>query len=195
MPSSNESTMLQPRFLLLVGLVFAAALARLAPHPLNFTPIGAIALFAGAHFARKQWAFALPLAAMFVSDLVLYAGRYEAYRQNLVTTSLLVYGSIALIVCVGLWLRNRRRVRNIAAATLAGSLVFFVVTNFGAWLSYSMYPKTWAGLVDCYVLAIPFFRNTLLGDAFYVTVLFGAFALAERRLPALQERPALANAE
>jgi hypothetical protein len=102
-----------------------------------------------------------------------------------------VYGSFVLIVCLGFLLRGRRKVVQIAGATLAGSLLFFVLTNLGVWAMGSLYPKTWEGLVACYVAAIPFFQNTLLGDAVYATLLFGGLALAEKSFPALRE-PVLA---
>jgi len=99
----------------------------------------------------------------------------------------LVYGSFALIVCLGFWLRTRRTAVPIVCAALAASLLFFIVTNFGVWALGSMYPKTTEGLVACYLAAIPFFGSTLLGDAAYTVLLFGGLALAEKRLPALRE--------
>ncbi len=179
------------RFLVLAGIILAVALSRLLPHPLNFTPIGAMALFGGACFADKRMAFFVPLAAMLLSDLaiVLLSGNIA---QGLHGTLPAVYASFALIVCLGFWLRGRRKVVPIAAATLASATLFFVVTNFGVWATSSLYPQTWDGLVACYVAAIPFFQNTLLGDAFYATLLFGGLALAEKGLPVLRE-PALAQ--
>jgi len=181
--------MLKPRFLLLAGMIVAAALFRLIPHPWNIAPVGAVALFGGAHVSHKRWAFAVPLVAMFASDFVLYATRYQSYQSHFLLTTAFTYGSFALIVCLGLWLRSRRNIPNVAAATLAGSLTFFVMTNFGVWLCFNTYPKTLSGLYECYVAAIPFFRNTLLSDAVFVTALFGLFALAERRWPVLRREP------
>jgi uncharacterized membrane protein (UPF0136 family) len=176
------------RFVMLVGLILAAAAFRLGPHPPNFAPIAAMALFGGACFADKRMAFLVPLAAMLLSDLgILLSGDMS---QGLHPTLLAVYVSFTLIVCLGLKLRRRRRALPIAVATLASSVLFFVLTNFGVWALDSMYPKSWDGLVACYVAAIPFFHNTLLGDAMYTTVLFGSLALAEKGLPALRE-PAL----
>ena len=106
----------------------------------------------------------MPLAALFLSDVVL--GFYRLMP--------VVYGSFALIVCLGFWLRSRRTAVPIACAALAGSLWFFTVTNFGVWALENWCPKTTAGLVACYVAAVPFFGNTLLGDAMYTLVLFGA---------------------
>ena len=99
----------------------------------------------------------------------------------------IVYGSFALVVCVGLLLRKRRSPLRIAGAALASSMLFFINTNFGVWAFGSLYPKTAAGLLTCYVAAIPFFQNTLAGDALYTAVLFGGFALAERLFPVLRE--------
>lgn len=174
------------RFLVLVGMVLGAAACRLIPHPPNFTPLGAMALFGGACFADRRTAFLVPLLAMFLSDLAIggLSGSLSVGLHRLIPV---VYGSFALIVCLGFWLRGRRKPLPIAGATLAGSVLFFVVTNFGVWALGSWYPKTWEGLVACYVAAIPFFYNTLLGDAVYATVLFGGLALAEKGLLALRE--------
>jgi hypothetical protein len=116
--------MYRPRFLVLVALTLAAAASRLIPHPPNFAPIGALALFGGACFVDRRSAFLVPLAAMFLSDLAI-GGLHPLIP--------VVYGAFALIVCLGFSLRRRRRVVPIAAATLASSLLFFVVTNFGVW--------------------------------------------------------------
>lgn len=174
------------RFLVLVGMILVAGASRLIPHPPNFAPIGAMALFGGACFATKRMAFLVPLVAMFVSDLAIgwLSGDLSLGLHRLIPV---VYGSFALIVCLGFWLRRRRKAVPIAEAALAGSVLFFVLTNFGVWALGSWYPKTWDGLVACYVAAIPFFHNTLLGDAVYATVLFGGLALAEKGLPALRQ--------
>jgi len=169
--------MLNTRFWTVAGMILGAALTRLLPHPWNFTPIGAMALFSGATFRDRRLAFVVPLATLFLSDLVI----------GLHFLMWAVYGSFALMVWLGTWLRARRRLWPIAATTLAGSVLFFVVTNFAVWLSGMTYPKTAAGLVACYVAAIPYFGNTLAGDAFYVALLFGGFAFAERHVPALRE--------
>lgn len=96
--------------------------------------------------------------------------------------------SFALIVCIGFRLQRRRTALRIAGAALISSLVFFTVTNFGVWAFDSLYPKTLPGLVACYVAAIPFFRNTLLGDLIYTATLFGGFRLLESRFAALREQ-------
>lgn len=166
------------RLLALIGVILAAAASRLIPHPPNLTPIAAMALFGGAHFDDRRLAFLIPLAAMFLSDLVI--GLHGLLP--------VVYASFALIVCIGFWLRPRKSVFRVAGAVLAGSVSFFVITNFGVWAWGSLYPKTLDGLVAAYVAAIPFFRNTLMGDAIYTVALFGGFAMLQRLMSA--SRPA-----
>jgi hypothetical protein len=160
---------------LLLAIITAAAL-RLVPHPPNFSPIDAMALFSGAYLGRRWIAFVAPLAALFLSDLVL------GFYHGMVT----VYATVALIVVIGWWLSSRRSPLRIAAAALAGSVTFFVITNFGMWLFSGFYPLTSAGLAACYAAAIPFFQNTLAGDLFYAALLFGGFRIAELLLPRLR---------
>jgi len=159
------------RFTVLIGMVLAATAARLIPHPPNFSPIGALATFGGATFASKRAAFLVPLAAMFLSDLLL--GFYAITP--------VVYGSFALITCLGILIRGKQTVWRLAGASMAAAVLFFAVTNFGFWALGDWYPKTLAGLAECYVAAIPFFRNTLWSNLFYSALLFGGLKLAERR--------------
>jgi hypothetical protein len=173
----------KPRLALLITMVFGAAAIRLLPHPPNLTPIAAMALFGGAYFADTRLAFLVPLVALFLSDIVM-----GLYNQIPV-----VYGSFALIVCLGFWLQKRRTWLRITAATLASSVLFFITTNFGVWAFGSLYPKTTEGLLACSVAAIPFFRHTLVGDSLYAAALFGGFALIERWLLTAR-RPTFASA-
>lgn len=163
---------MKSRLAFLIGMIFAAAALRLLPHPSNFEPIGAMALFAGAYFDDKRWAFVVPLAAMLLSDAVI----------GFHTQMPLVYGVFALVVGLGSYLRERRTALNVAGAAVASSVLFFVVTNLGVWAFDGLYPRTFEGLVVCYIAAIPFFANTLAGTLFYSLLLFGGFALAEKRL-------------
>jgi len=163
---------MKSRLGLLIGMIFAAAGMRFLPHPPNFESIGAIALFAGAHFDDKRWAFVLPLGALLLSDTVI----------GFHTQMPVVYGTFALVVCMGFFLRERRTALNIAGAAVAASTLFFVITNFGVWAFDGLYPRTLEGLVVCYVAAIPFFGNTLAGTVFYTAVLFGGFALVEKKI-------------
>jgi hypothetical protein len=166
---------LTPRFLVLAGLILVAAFTRLIPHPPNFTAIGAMALFGGAYFDRKYLAFAIPLTAMFLSDIIIgfHPGMYA------------VYLSFILIVVIGMTLKDRKKIGNIFLAAVSASVLFFIITNFAQWLSYPLYSKDITGLIACYVAAIPFFHYTLLGDLFFAGVLFGAFELAKVKFPQL----------
>ncbi len=156
------------RYTVLAALmIVAAAFSRLIPHPLNFAPITAIAL-AGGVYLDKRISILIPIAALVISDWIL--GFYPIL--------FFVYGSVIAIGFVGLWLRNHKKLVPVLGASLASSILFFLVTNFGVWvIGPEMYPRTWAGIVECYAAGIPFFRNTVAGDLFYVGVLFGLFEL------------------
>ena len=164
---------MRPRLALLIGIIVAAAGIRLCPHPANFDPIGGLALFAGAHMENRRRAFIPALAAMLLSDALI----------GFHTQMPVVYGAFALIVCLGFALRRQRGPLPVAGMALAASVLFFVATNLGVWAFDGMYPKSLAGLVACYVAALPFFGMTVAGNLFYAAVLFGGFALAERRIP------------
>jgi hypothetical protein len=184
MSRAPSSTVSGP--LLLGGMIVLAALSRLLPHPPNFSPVEAIALFGGAYFARRSAAVWVPLVAMFASDLALglvNGGIYWSYFLS--AGYLLVYACIALSAVLGFGLRGRVGVLRVGAYSLLGSVLFFVVTNFGAWLGSPMYPQTGAGLAAAYVAGIPFFQYTLLGTLCYSALLFGSFAWLRSRSPAL----------
>ncbi len=172
------------RFWTLVGITLTAAMSRLLPHPPNFTPIGAIALFGGANFPNRRSAFAVPLGAMLLSDAVLGLVLYGWHTFSLIP---FVYASFALTVCLGLWLRGQSTPATITGTCLVSSVFFYLISNFGVWLRGTLYPPTLEGLVTCYVAALPFFRNMLLADVVYSALLFGGFALAERHIPALRQ--------
>ncbi len=164
------------RLLAILSAILIAAVLRLVPHPPNFTPIGAMALFGGAYFARRALAFAAPRVALLLSDAII----------GFHTGMPFVYAGVALIVLIGWAVRARMTPFRIATAAVISSVLFFTVTNFGVWLSSGMYPQTLSGLAACYVAAIPFFQNTLAGDLAYTALLFGGFALLERRVPLLR---------
>ena len=166
-----------PKFLALTIMILAAAFTRLIPHPPNFTAIGAMALFGGAYFSKKSLAYAVPLTAMFLSDIVIgfHPGMYA------------VYLSFILIVMIGISLSNKKKVGNIFLASVSASVLFFIITNFALWLTGILYPKTAAGLAACFTAAIPFFHYTLLGDLFFVGILFGTFELTKTKFPQLAE--------
>lgn len=163
------------RYLFTFSLILLAALSRLLPHLPNFTPIAALALFGGVYLDKKH-TFIVPLAALLISDYLL------GFHNGMMW----VYGSFAAIGLLGLWLRNHQGVTTTIGTTLLGSVLFFVVTNFGVWISsHSTYPPTFSGLIECYVAAIPFFRNSLFGDFTYVTAMFGTYELTKKFVPSL----------
>jgi len=163
------------RLIALLSAIVLAAVLRLVPHPPNFTPIDAMALFSGAYLGRRAVAFAAPLGALLLSDAVL--GFYFGMQFQ--------YLSVALIVLLGWLALSRVSVLRLGVAAVASSVLFFAVSNFGTWLTSGMYPHDIAGLGTCYVAAIPFFQNTLAGDLFYVTLLFGGLRVAELLVPTL----------
>lgn len=169
-----------PKFWILTLMIFAAAFVRLIPHPPNFAPIAAMALFGGAYFSKKWAAFIVPLAAMFITDMIL----------GFHATMWAVYLSFALIVVIGMLMIKQKKIGNIFFASVSASVLFFILTNFGAWLSSPFYAKTGAGLAACYTAAVPFFHQTLLSDLFFVGVMFGLYYLAKKKFPILAQSQA-----
>jgi hypothetical protein len=168
---------IKPGFLILTGMIFIAAFVRLIPHPPNFAPVAAMALFGGAYFSKKWAAFLVPLVAMLVTDLIL--GFHSAMWA--------VYLSFVIIVGIGMLMIKQKKVSNIFLASVSASVMFFVVTNFAVWASGIYYPKDLSGLAASYTAAIPFFHYTLLGDLFFVALMFGSYELVKARFPQLAE--------
>lgn len=161
-------------FALAALLISFAALCRLLPHPMNFTPLLAVAIFGGATLPRR-FALAIPLGAMFLSDVAL---GYSFGPMNVV-----IYSCIAAGTLLGWLLREKRTMARTLGAALGGSMLFFVVTNFVVWLGPMMappfdYPHTLAGLGKCYVMALPFFRNSLAGDLCWTAGIFAVYDAA-----------------
>ena len=179
MQSKKENeNWIHPRAALVTCIVLAAAALRIVPHPLNFAPIGALALFGGAYYSSKRAAMVVPLLSLVAGDFFVGFHKLIPY----------VYASFLVSVAFGFWLRPKKSAARIGGATLAGAIQFFLLTNFAIWAtSTGSYPKTWSGLVECYIAGVPLFWNTLAGDAFYAALLFAAMALAEKRFPSLRE--------
>jgi len=157
---------------LLIGLIFIliGVGLRLLPHPPNFAPIAAIALFGGVYFSRKI-ALILPMAAMIISDI--FIGYYEFSLMAF------VYGSFLLCVVLGFWLKKHKKWYTVGGSAILSAILFFLITNFAVWAFTPWYTKTIFGLIQCYLMALPFFKNTLLGDLFYVTAFFGTYEMVE----------------
>jgi len=155
-----------------IFFIIAAVVLRLVPHLPNFAPIAAMALFGGTYF-NKKYALIIPIAAMLVSDYFL--GFYNPWIM------ISVYGSFVLIGIIGLWIKKHKNLPNIIGASLIGSIIFFLVTNFAVWaVPHSFYPHNLQGLLQSYIMGLPFFKNTLAGDLFYVGAMFGLYELVLR---------------
>lgn len=154
-------------FFIALTLILLGVAMRFLPHPANFAPIAAIALFSGVYL-KKWYAFFVPLMAMIFSDA------YIGFHNTIAFT----WGSFLAVGAIGWYVQRRKNTVTVIAGALTGSVLFYVVTNFGVWLLSDLYAKSWQGLLECYTLALPFFRNTLTGDLFYTGVLFGAYELS-----------------
>lgn len=160
---------ISPKFTVITAMIFLAVVSRLLPHPPNFAPITGIALFAAHRFNNKGIAYLLPLICLFLTDLVL----------GLSWINLAVYMAFMGIT----WMGTKSKGVNVKTVLLS-SVFFFLWTNLAVWALY--YPKTLEGLIQCFVLAIPFFTNTLLGDLFFTGILFYTFSMLEKRYPILK---------
>lgn len=174
-----------PRFFVVLSFIMLAAILRVLPHWPNFTPIAAMALFAGTYFDKKQYAFVAPLAAMFISDI------FIGFHANMPA----VYLSFGITVLIGAFIRKNVSAGSVFMAALCSSVIFFLITNFASWLASPFYPQTFAGLVESYAAGLIFFRdqshgfsfflNEILGTTFFSASFYGAFYLAEMRFPVL----------
>ncbi len=175
-------------FIIISLFILLAAASRLLPHPPNFTPIGGMALFGAAYFSKKYWAFIIPFVALWLSDLflnnVVYANMFPEYYNGFVWFTqggIWIYGAFTLITLLGMSSLKKIKTKNILLSSLAASILFFLITNFGVWAGSGMYPKTLTGLGACMAAGVPYFWNTLAGDLFYVGLLFGSYALIQAR--------------
>jgi hypothetical protein len=148
----------------IVSAIVLAVLSRFLPHPPNFTPIAAIGLLAAQGFGNRWFTFMIPIISLFLSDLVL----------GLHATIPFVYLSFIMIVTLGLLVKKVN-----FTTVLSASVIFFLVSNFGVWLIY--YPKSIAGFLECYALALPFFLNTLMGDLVYAALLIYPFYVLQNK--------------
>ncbi len=162
------------QFLAIISIIFVASLTRLLPHPPNFTPIAAMAIFGGVHFSKKWLAFAVPLLSLLVSDMLLPYGFYEGMVW--------VYACFAAMVCIGFWIRSNANPVSLVFGSLVASVFFFLASNFGVWIGSNFYTHDFWGLMTCYVAGIPFFRNSILGDLTYTLLLFSAYEVIKNQL-------------
>jgi hypothetical protein len=178
------------RFSTLVAIIVLAALSRFIPHPFNFTPIAAIALFGGAYFTNRWQAIVLPMAAMLLSDTILEITTGYGFHSGM----LIIYAAFTLVAVLGMNVLKKVNPVRVVAASVASSLIFFLITNF-AFLypeaaipdpTLGNYPHNLTGIIASYTAGIPFLKNQILGDLFFSGVLFGGFALLQRRFAALK---------
>jgi len=158
-------------------MIILAALVRFIPHPPNFAPIAALALFGGKYYTDKKLAFVVPILVMIITDAVI--GFHYLIPM--------VYFSFLLIVGIGLLLRKTNKVSWLVAGSIAASTLFFVLTNFYEWYAGILYPQTFSGLITCYVAAIPFFFNTLIADLFFFIVMSMTFEFLTNKYRVLAE--------
>ncbi len=183
MESSNKNK-------LVLAIIGFAIISRLIPHAWNFAPFGAIALFSAAHFENKKYAFIIPIAAAWISGVILnntlYAYLYPTFTlvdENILWQAL----AYAFTAGIGFYIYKNGEfsTMKVIAGAIFSSVAFFILTNFGTWASGIIYPKTAPGLLACYTAAIPFYKTTLLGDLIYSAMLFGSFSLVSSRKMAL----------
>jgi len=175
-----------------VLLVLVAAATRLVPHPYNFSPLGAIALFSGALLTRRWLAIVLPITAAFVSDLVINNTLYAEYYDSFVWMAegsgwmYLIYGLIAVL---GMFVLRTVSLGRVLGGSLGASILFFIASNFICWPGNPFYAQDLGGLMTCYAAGVPFFPGTVASDLVYSAALFGGYALLQRYLPELRAVP------
>ena len=157
--------------MLAVGLIALGVLSRFLFHIDNFTPVLAIALFAGMYLPKKS-SLIVPLAMFIIADA------FVGFHSMIAFT----WGSALLIVLLGWKVKENKRITTVIGGSVLGAILFYIITNFGVWAFYTTYAKSWAGLLDCYIAAIPYFRNTLTSTLLYIGVLCGLYEITALKL-------------
>ena len=155
----------------LIAIVLLLAFSRLVPHPPNAVPIAAMSLFAGAFFSNRMFAYLVPLAAMLLSDYVLGFHLTMAY----------VYVGVVMTVVIGSLLKQVTALK-VGVSAIVASLVFYLITNFGAWLHHDMYPQNVNGLLQSYTAGLPFLRNSVIANLVFSYLVFYGLSF----LPSMQ---------
>jgi len=185
MNKSNQNS----RTLLLISMILIAAFSRLIPHPWNFTPIAAMALFGGVFFRNKFMAFAVTILSLLLSDvltIVFINSNFTNIPQYLFSLGeLSILTGFILTVIIGIMISRKTSVLTVIGASLLSSILFFLLTNLAVWNNDPIYTHNINGLISCYVAGIPFFRNEIIGDLFYSGVLFGSFYFMRMKFPVL----------
>lgn len=187
------------RFFILLGITILVGTWRIVSHKSdysalsNFTPIGAMALFGGAYFKERWKAFSFPLLALFLSDIVMMKIFYSDLSNGILYNGWYwTYGAFIFMVIIG-QLIKKVSVKSVLFSAIGAALAHWIITDFGVWLmgctditTGTLYTKDFAGLIKCYTLAIPYFKNMLLGNLIYGAILFGGFELAKSKFPVLK---------
>lgn len=189
------------RIFVLIGITFLVGIFRVLQTtghtPMsNFTPIGTMAMFGGAYFLQSSRAYLFPILTLFISDIVLMRTVYDGYSNGFLYEGWLwTYMAFGLMVFLGRIIIKKVSVKNVLLTGFLAGLVHFIIVDFGVWLSGGLdvttglpFTRDAAGLLKCYIFAIPFFKNLLIGNLFYGAILFGGYELAQLRFPVL--RPA-----
>jgi len=168
-------------YVVIISLILFASFSRIIPHMPNFTPIGAMALFGGAYLKNKYHAILIPIISLWISDLVINNFIFSFYSDFtwFYPGFLWQYSSFILIILIGYFFLKKLDLKNVFLTTLFSSLIFFIVTNFGVWISGTMYSPDLQGLITCYIMALPFYKGTLLGFICYSTFLFGVLEFSK----------------
>ncbi|MFT4643881.1 MAG: hypothetical protein ACI8ZX_000277 [Planctomycetota bacterium] len=175
--------------LLVIAMIFIAAFSRLIPHLPNFTAVGAMALFGSAYFSKKYLAILAPIIALWISDLAINNIVYAEYNEGFVwfqSYQLYTFLPIILITILGFVLFKKVSPAKVLTGSIASSLIFFAVSNFGTWLSpFSLFTKDATGLLNTYVAGLPFLRNDFVATVLFSTVLFSSYYLLTKTFPKL----------
>jgi len=180
------------RFAVISGMILIAAISRFLPIAFtsmqNFSPVGAMALFGGAYFAKKQWAYIVPMMALWLSNLVLNNVFYTKYYPTFsFGFELAVFVSFALVVAIGIVVLKKVNFTNLLIANLLATVGFFLISNFFVWAGGKMYPQTVEGLGMCLTMGLPFLKNTLLSNLLFSAVMFGTFEYFKKQMKELKE--------
>jgi hypothetical protein len=169
-------------------MIVLAAFSRVIPHMLNFSPLGAIALFGAAYFQKKWQAFLIPIAATWLSDVFINNVVYAKYYPSFTWADdgfYWIYGTYLLIVLAGIFILRKITISRIVLASLSSTAIFFIVTNFICWPGSKIYSQDFNGLMNCFAAGIPFLKGTFLGDLSYSAILFGLLAIMQRSIHGL----------
>lgn len=189
----NARTSLLVLCIFLVGFLRLFTEARMLTPLINFTPIGAMALFGGTYFRSRTKSFLFPLLALLISDVLLMQLFYPGLRSGLLYSGWVwTYASFALMVFIGRAVK-KVNVKNILIASLSAALVHWIVTDYGVWLAGGLdmatgkeLQKNLHGLVQCYVQALPYLKNMLVGNILFSAIMFGGFEYMQHRFSAFR---------